>query len=314
MLLLLILSAAAFIVAMAALVYDPEEQALRFPLWDHELGRPFLPNRFILIGAGASLAIFIASLVTIAVEATSAAHARSEAERQGRRIRTLISQPDVIITAEFSEDDLRKRAATSPDASARLNQLLALIRETPIPPDPCSGIALRRGSGAIPLIGEMLNADGGLSLADFSMALGFYLADKDISQFAKTGFDLFDMTLGVNGNDPDAEFTYLPDTKIFRLVMTDTGSGLATNPDTMTSTADLPGAIVVLEPATPTNAYERGFVKSLFLRDKLNHTIFGIDFSVMKPITGESGWPPHSMIATLPESIQSCIVQPKTGG
>jgi len=308
MVLSIFLAAGAFVVAMAALFYDFSERRFQFALRAEEsFADPV--GRLVL---SLSLALLVLSIGKAVGDSWTRERAIAEAEHERERIRTGFGDPELIVIAEFPAAALRKQAQVHPELNAKLNQLFALIKETPIPPDDCAGLQLAKGSGAVPMVGDLLAFEGGLAPVDFLLTLGFYRSGKDISGFAKSGFELFDMFLSVNFDAPAVELAYVRPRDTFRLVVSGEGSGFSADPATMTSAEDLAGAVGVLEPANVNSAFERGYVKALVLRDRFNKHSFGIDFADLRPAASDSGWPPGTFLGEIAEPITPCV--PLLGG
>jgi len=303
MVLSIFLAAGAFILAMTALFYDFAERRFRVALREEErLADPV--GRLILVLSLALLAISAGKAIG---DSWTRERAIADAEHQRQRIKTEFGDPELIVIAEFPAAALRKQAETHPELTAKLNQLFALIKETPIPPDACAGLQLAHGSGAVPMVGDLLAFEGGLAPVDFLLTLGFYRSGKDIRGFAKSGFELFDMFLSVNFEAPAVELSYVRPRDTFRLVVSDEGAGFSADPATMTSAEDLLGAVGVLEPANPNSAFQRGYVKALVLRDRFNKQSFGIDFADLRPSATDSGWPPGTFLGAIAEPISPCV-------
>lgn len=310
MVLSIFLAAGAFILAMTALFYDFAERRFRVALREEErLADPV--GRLVLV---LSLAVLALSAGKAIGDSWTRERAIADAEHQRQRIKTEFGDPELIVIAEFPAAALRAQAKTHPELMAKLNQLFALIKETPIPPDACAGLQLAHGSGAVPMVGDLLAFEGGLAPVDFLVTLGFYRAGKDISGFAKSGFELFDMFLSVNFDAPAVELSYVRPRDTFRLVVSDEGAGFSADPATMTSADDLSGAVGVLEPANTNSAFERGYVKALVLRDRFNKQSFGIDFADLRPSASDSGWPPGTFLGEIVEPISPCVPVLAKGG
>jgi hypothetical protein len=288
---------------MAALFYDFAERRFEMTLrWEELFADPVGRLVFVL-----SLAVLALSIGKAVGDSFTRERAVADAENMRQRIATVFGDPELIVIAEFPAAVLRKQAEIHPELTAKLNQLSALIKETPIPPDACAGLQLAHGSGAVPMVGDLLAFEGGLAPVDFLVTLGFYRAGKDISSFAKSGFELFDMFLSVNFAAPAVELAYVRQRDTFRLVVSDEGDGYSADPATMTSAAYLPGAVGVLEPANANSAFARGYVKALVLRDRFNKLSFGIDFADLHPATADSGWPPGTFLCEIGEPISPCV-------
>jgi hypothetical protein len=307
MLVAIALAVVAFLAALVALCYDTVDRRFRFPFQDEETGawrRPEAVVPAILVIAFVAMTV---SIVKSVVDITAGRRAAAEAARQWERIRTQISAPEVVIIAEFPEAMLRQRTAGNPEATRLLAERLALVKETPIPPDDCEGLLIARGAGAVSILGDILAGDGGLMPADFSLVIGFFRTGKDLGPFAMSGFDLFDMSMAANAAKAEVRLSFLSESRTFRLSLTAPGDGLASDPETITAAADLPGATVVLEPFTETNAFERDFVSRLVVRDRLSGATYGIDLASVAPAAPDSGWPPHSFVGVLGPSSPACM-------
>jgi hypothetical protein len=288
---------------MAALFYDFAERRFRVaPAGDERFVDPV--GRLVL---ALSLAVLALSVGKAVGDSLTRERAVADAEHQRQRIKTELGDPELVVIAEFPAAALRKEAQTHPELTPKLNQLFALVKETPIPPDACAGLQLAHGSGAVPMVGDLLAFDGGLAPVDFLLTLGFYRAGKDISGFPKGGLELFDMFLSVNFSAPAVELAYVRPRDTFRLVVSGEGDGFSADPETMTSADDLAGAVGVLEPANTNSAFERGYVKALVLRDRYNKHSFGIDFADLHPAATDSGWPSGTFLGTIAEPISPCV-------
>jgi hypothetical protein len=307
MLVSIALAVVAFVVALVALCYDTVDGRFRFPFRDDETGAYRLPDRTIQAILIVAFVVMTGSIVKSVVDITLGRRAEAEATRQWQRIRSLIGAPELVVIAEFPETKLRELTAGDPDATRVLDERLALVKETPIPPDACEGLLIARGTGAVSILGDILAAHGGLDPDDFSLVVGFFQTGKDLTPFAKSGFDLFDMSLAVNAESAEVRLSFLPDSRTFRLALVANGDSLASDPETITATADLPGATAVLEPFTETNAYERGFVSRIVLRDRRSGATYGIDLGSVTPAATDSGWPPHSLVGVLGPSVPACM-------
>jgi hypothetical protein len=305
MLLSIFLAVGAFSLAMAALFYDFAERQFRLALRENESGRFSDPVARLILAL--SLAIVALSVGKAVGDSLTRDRAVADAEHQRQRIKTAFGDPELIVIAEFPAKMLREAADTHPEVAQKLNPLLALTRETPIPPDACAGVQLAHGSGAVPMVGDLLAFEGGLGPVDFLMSLGFYRSSKDITGFAKSGFELFDMSMNVNFDAPAVELSYVKARETFRLVVSDESDGFSADPETMTSAEDLLGAVAVLEPANTNSIFERGYVKALVIRDRNNKRTFGIDFNTLRPAPRDSGWPPGTFLGELGEPTTYCI-------
>lgn len=301
------LAVVAFVLALVALCYDPVDQRFRLPLRDVETGAYRIPEPAVQVIIGVAFAAMVVSAVKSVIDISTGRRAAAEAARQTERIRTQISTPEIIIIAEFPEAVLRAHTAGNSEATRLLNERLALVKETPIPPDDCGGLLIARGAGAVSILGDILAGDGGLMPADFSLVIGFFMTGKDLSGFARSGFDLFDMSMSVNAVSPEVRLSFLVDSRTFRLLLVEHGDDLASDPESITAASDLPGATAVLEPFTETNAYERGFVAHLIIRDRVSGAVYGIDPASIAPAAADSGWPPHSLVGILGASVPACL-------
>jgi hypothetical protein len=312
MLVAIALAVVAFVVTLAALCYDPVDRQFRFlyPFRDEENSAFRVPDNPVLVILCAGFVVMVAMIALSVVDILDARVATGDAKRQWQRMRSLISDPDVVVIAEFPEAMLRKQTAGEPEATRLLEERLALVKETPIPPDQCGGLLIARGTGAVSILGEILAAHGGLDPDDFSVVIGFFHAGKDVSRSAKSGFDLFDMSMAANAEKADVRLSFVTESRTFRLSLVASGDSLATDPETITATADLPGTTAVLEPFTETNAYERGFVSHIVLRDRRSGAVYGIDPGAIAPATADSGWPPHSLVGVLGQSAPACLPAP----
>jgi hypothetical protein len=122
-----------------------------------------------------------------------------------------------------------------------------------------------------------------------------------------SGFDLFDMSMAANGETADVRLSFLKESRTFRLTLVAGGDSLATDPETITAAADLPGSTTVLEPFTETNAYERHFATRIVLRDRQSGAVYGIDLGSIAAAPAEAGWPPHSLVGVLGPSVPACL-------
>jgi hypothetical protein len=312
MLLSILLVVGAFVLAMAALFYDFAERQFRFAARENETGRFADPVRRLVLVL--SLAVVALSVGKAVGDSLALNRAVAEAEHQRQRIKTVFGNPELIIIAEFPVVMLRAAADEHPEIAPPLNTLLALFRETPIPPDACAGVLLAHGSGALSKVGELLGFEGGLSPMDFLLSLGFYRASKDIGGLDKGGVDLFDMVMSANFDTPAVELSYVKAADILRLVISDEADGFSADPDTMTSAEDLLGAVAALEPGNTNSAFQRGYVKAIMLRDRTNKRTFGIDFAALQPAAKDSGWPAGTFVGALGESTNYCIPTVLTQG
>src|SRR5438105_7046490 len=148
MLLSIFLAVGAFLLAMAALFYDFAERKFRFALRENETGRFSDPvTRLVLVLSVAVVAMSVGKAIG---DSLTRERAVADAEHQRQRIRTAFGNPELVVIAEFPAKMLREAADTHPEVAQKFNPLLALIRETPIPPDACAGVQLAHGSGAVP--------------------------------------------------------------------------------------------------------------------------------------------------------------------
>ena len=312
MLLSILLAVGAFVLAMAALFYDFGERQFRFAPRENETGRFADPvGRLVLV---LSLAVVALSVGKAVGDSLTRNRAIAEAEHQRQRIKTAFGNPELIVIAEFPMVMLRAAADQHPEIAPTLNTLLALLRETPIPPDACAGVLLGHGSGALSKVGDLFNFEGGLSPVDFLLSLGFYRAGKDIGGLDKGGVELFDMVMSANFDAPAVELSYVKAADVLRLVISDEADGFSADPETMTSAEDLLGAVAALEPANSNSAFERGYVKAIVLRDRNNKHTFGIDFANLQAAPKDSGWPPGTFLGELGESTNYCIPTVLTEG
>jgi hypothetical protein len=303
MLLSIFLAGGAFVLAMTALLHDVDARRLKIALRVAErFADPV--GRLVLVLSVALLALSIGKAIG---DGLTRERAVAEAERERGRLRTAFGDPELVVIAEFPAAGLRSAAKAHPELAAKLNELFALVRETPIPPDACAGLQVAHGAGAVPVVGALLAFEGGLAPVDFLTTLGFYRAGKDTSGFAKSGFELFDMFLTVNFAAPAVELAYVRPRDTFRLVVAGEGSGYSADPATMISADDLPGAVAVLQPANTNSAFARGYVKALVMRDRFNKQSFGVDFSDLRPAGADSGWPPGTFLGTVSEPINPCV-------
>ena len=308
------LAVGAFLLVMAALFYDASEGRFRVSFWDSEAFRFVAPGRVVTVLLALAGIVLLVSVVKAVIDGRRLAAAEEEAIRQRLRVELKITDPEISILTELSGADLRKRAPDSYDVSNRLQQLLALAKATPIPPDACAGIELARGKGAILIAGDLLADRGGLTPEDFALTLGFYPTGKDVARFTKAGFDVFDMSLAIALAEPKVLLSYVRESDTFRLLITDDGKDLSTDPETIASIHDLPGSTAVLEARSPTSAFERRLVKSLVIRDKVNGKLYGIDLAAMPPAVSADGWPAHSFAEPLGDFVAPCLAANASGG
>jgi len=303
------LAVVAFVVTLVALGYDPIDRQFRllYPFRDEETRAFRLPDNPILVILSIGFVAMVATIAISVVDILQTRHATADAKRQWQRMRSLVSDPDVVVIAEFPEAMLRQQTAGEPEATRLLEERLALVKETPIPPDQCGGLLIARGTGAVSILGDILAAHGGLDPDDFSMVIGFLHAGKDVSQSARSGLDLFDMSMATNAEKADVRLSFVTESRTFRLSLVASGDSLATDPETITATADLPGTTAVLEPLTETNAYERGFVSRIVLRDRRSGATYGIVLDTIAPAAADSGWPQHSLVGVLGPSAPACM-------
>jgi hypothetical protein len=301
------LAVGAFVLVIAALFYDAAEGRFRVSFWDSETFRFVDPGRTVIVLLAIAGIVLVVSVGKAVIDGWRLAAAEEEAIRQRLRVESKITKPEISILTELSGEDLRRRAPKNYDVSNRLQQLLALAKATPIPPDACAGIELARGKGAILIAGDLLADQGGLTPADFALTLGFYPTGKDVARFTKAGFDVFDMSLAIGLADPKVLLSYVRESDTFRLLITDDVKGLTTDPETIASIHDLPGSTAVLEAGSATSAFDRRLVKSLVIRDKVNGKVYGIDVGTMAPAAAADGWPPHSFAIPLGDSVAPCL-------
>jgi hypothetical protein len=300
------LAVLAFVLVITALFYDLEERRFRFSFWDGENRRFRDIGRFAAGLLVVSLAVVVFAVVDAIIVSSREIRAVAEAEHQMRRMTSVIGNPEVVIIAEFTGAAIRAEIEKDPGLAAKLNGLLLLAKETPIPPDACAGILIAEGGGAISDIGDLFAGQGGLSPVDFFLTLGFYRNNKDISQFAKSGFELFDMLMSANFDAADVELTYVRREDKFRLVLSDEGDGFSADPLTVASSEDLLSAVAVVEAAGANSAFERGYVKWLGIRDRANKREFGVDFSTLQLASADSGWPAHSFVGDVRPAPSPC--------
>jgi hypothetical protein len=303
------LAVVAFVATLVALCYDPVDRQFRFlyPFRDEETRAFRLPDNPVLVLLCVGFVAMVAMIVISVVDILQTRSATADASRQWERMRSLISDPDIVIIAEFPEATLRQQTAGEPDATRLLDERLALVKETPIPPDQCGGLLIARGTGAVSILGDILAAHGGLDPDDFSMVIGFLHAGKDVARSARSGLDLFDMSMATNAEKADVRLSFMTESRTFRLSLVASGDSLATDPETITATADLPGTTAVLEPLTETNAFERGFVSRIVLRDRRSGASYGVVLDTIAPAAADSGWPPHSLVGVLGPSVPACM-------
>ena len=179
-------------------------------------------------------------------------------------------------------------------------------RRSRIPPDICEGLHIARGTGAVSILGDILAGHGGLDPDDFSMVIGFFPAGKDVSQFASRVSTC--STCRWRRTAKTQMSTVLPDRKPD--VPADARRRAATaSPPTRNEHRGRrsPGTTAVIEPFTETNAYERGFVVRIVLRDRRSRAVYGIDLGSIAPAAADSGWPPHSLVGVLGPSVPACL-------
>ena len=168
MVLSIFLAAGAFVVAMAALFYDFSERRFQFALRAEEsFADPV--GRLVL---SLSLALLVLSIGKAVGDSWTRERAIAEAEHERERIRTGFGDPELIVIAEFPAAALRKQAQVHPELNAKLNQLFALIKETPIPPDDCAGLQLAKGGGAVPMVGDEEMVERTVQRAEEGAAIG----------------------------------------------------------------------------------------------------------------------------------------------
>jgi hypothetical protein len=301
------LAVAAFALTLVGLFYDSEERRFRLSVWDAENRRLRDPGPAGRIVLAVGAAVFAMSVAKGIADSIVTARAIAEAKHQQLRMTTLIGDPELILVSDFPVSTIRAQAETHPDVAIKLNQLFLMVKETPIPPDNCGGIVLSLGPGAIAGFGDVLLSEGGLSAVDFLLNLGFYVDGKDISSFAKSGFEMFDMFMSANFDEPQAELTYFRAEDKFRLVIADEVDGFSADPATIASRADLLGAVGVLEPGNANSAYKRGYVQWLVVRDRGNKGEFVINLSDLAPAAADSGWPTDTMLGTLGPAEKPCL-------
>ena len=151
MLVAIALAVVAFAVTLAALCYDPVDRQFRFlyPFRNEETNAFRVPDNPVLVMLSVGFVVMLALIVLSVVDILDARFATADAKRQWQRMRSLISDPDVVVIAEFPEAMLRQQTAGDPEATRLLDERLALVKETPIPPDQCGGLLIGHGIGAV---------------------------------------------------------------------------------------------------------------------------------------------------------------------